>query len=231
MVSGKRGPLLFGARNMMRNRFFAFTLVLAMVVTMKPAEGYSAFENGTVGSVLDTRISFEVGNAEIGGVLKALAEAFDLNIVVSEDVKGLITLSLKDVRLEDALDLILQSTGYYYMIRDNIILIRAPEKNLATEVVPVSFVKPSEIQSSIEAFLSEQGSVSAIDANNRLVIKEMPQKNLAFEALKRLLNDQIKLIAESDPDPFIRATARSILDGDAIMKTLATLSMMERRSS
>ncbi len=41
-------------------------------------------------------------------------------------------------------------------------------------------------------------------------------------------NDQIKLLAESDPDPFVRATARSILDGDAMTKTLATLSMMER---
>ncbi|MBI5348332.1 MAG: cyclic nucleotide-binding domain-containing protein, partial [Chloroflexi bacterium] len=40
-------------------------------------------------------------------------------------------------------------------------------------------------------------------------------------------NDPIKLLAETDPDPFVRATAESILNGDA-MKTLATLSMMER---
>jgi hypothetical protein len=41
-------------------------------------------------------------------------------------------------------------------------------------------------------------------------------------------NDHIKLIAESDPDPFVRAAAQAILNGDAMTKTLATLSMMER---
>src|SRR3989338_5147154 len=83
-------------------------------------------------SVLYTRFSFDVNDAEIRGVLKVLAESFDLNIVVDEGVSGKVTLSLKEVRLEDALDLILEPSGYFYRLKDNVILIQAPEKELVT---------------------------------------------------------------------------------------------------
>lgn len=149
------------------------TLFTALLLTFLPLRAVAVEE--TRGTVLDTRVSFEVSEADVGGVLKTLAEAFDLNIVVGEGITGEVTLSLTDVRLEDALDLILETAGYYYTFKNNIILVQAPEKELATEIVVLGYATASEVQGSIEALLSEQGSIEAVD-EQRLVIKELPKR-------------------------------------------------------
>src|SRR3989338_5526995 len=61
--------------------------------------------------MMDTRISLDVQDADLKGVLKGIAESFNLNIVAGEDIKGTVTITLKDVRLGDALDLILGPIG------------------------------------------------------------------------------------------------------------------------
>ncbi|MBI4357742.1 MAG: secretin and TonB N-terminal domain-containing protein [Candidatus Omnitrophica bacterium] len=127
-------------------------------------------------NVLDTRVSFDVIDSEIRAVFKVLAESFDLNIVVDEGVSGKVTLSLKDVRLEDALDLILEPSGYFYRVKDNVILVQAPEKELVTEIVDVNFVKASEIKSSVEALKSENGSITVTEKENRIIIKDTPAR-------------------------------------------------------
>lgn len=151
------------------------------------AKPVSDVDASTFGSVLDTRVSFDVQEAEIDSVFKALAESFDLNIVIPEAIKGKVSLSLKDVRLEDALDLILESTGYFYRVKDNVIIIMAPEKDLATEVVTLNYVKASEIKGSLEAFKSENGEIIVIDKENRIILKDTPQK------IKKILEEIQKM--------------------------------------
>ncbi|MBI3999260.1 MAG: secretin and TonB N-terminal domain-containing protein, partial [Candidatus Omnitrophica bacterium] len=136
---------------------------------------------------MDTRVSFDVNDAEIRGVLKVLAESFDLNIVVDEGVSGKVTLSLKEVRLEDALDLILEPSGYFYRVKDNVILIQAPEKELVTEIVDLNFGKASEIKSSLEALKSENGSITITEQENRIIIKDAPSR------IKAILKEVSKL--------------------------------------
>ncbi|MBI4372125.1 MAG: secretin and TonB N-terminal domain-containing protein [Candidatus Omnitrophica bacterium] len=141
----------------------------------------------TLNSVLDTRVSFNVSDAEIAGVLKVLAESFDLNIAVSEGITGKVSLTLKDVRLEDALDLILQDSGYFYRVKDNVILVQAAEKELVTEIVKLNYAKATEITASLGALKSENGSITAVEADNRLIIKEQPGR------LKEILKEIEKL--------------------------------------
>ncbi|OGW79423.1 MAG: hypothetical protein A3G33_03540 [Omnitrophica bacterium RIFCSPLOWO2_12_FULL_44_17] len=138
-------------------------------------------------NILDTRISLDVQEADIRGALRGLAESFDLNIVAGEDVKGTVTITLKDVRLEDALDFILESKGYVYRVKDNIITVVAPENELATEIIPVTYVKPSSVKTSLSAFSSNKGSIEAVDEENRLIIRDLPTK------MKTLLEEAQKL--------------------------------------
>ncbi|MBI4394860.1 MAG: tetratricopeptide repeat protein [Candidatus Omnitrophica bacterium] len=142
-------------------------------------------------SILDTRVSFNVSDGDIGGVLKVLAESFDLNIAVAEGIAGKVTLTLKDVRLEDALDLILQDSGYFYRVKDNVILVQAAERELVTEIITLDYAKAGDIKASLEALKSENGSVTAIEADNRLVIKEEPKR----------LKEIMKEIAKFDKAP------------------------------
>ena len=150
--------------------------ILATVLVLFQVTPLSFADKNSFVGVLDTRVSFEVTNAEIGGVLKTLAQAFDLNIVVGEGVAGEVSLSLNNVRLEDALDLLLETTGYYYTVRDNIILIQSPEKEVQTEIILLNYVKAADIKPSIEALLSEQGEIVDSGDDHRIIVKEVPKR-------------------------------------------------------
>ena len=156
-------------------RLIIYALIATFVVpTAKGAQNSS--QSVSSGNILDTRVSFQVTDGEVGRVLRTLAEAFDLNIVVSEGIKGTVSLKLNNVRLEDALDLILESTGYFYKVQDNIIIIQAPEKEVVTQVFPLQYKKVSELKGGIGPLLSPQGSVEQGGDEKHIVIKEVPSK-------------------------------------------------------
>jgi len=68
-----------------------------------------------------TTCSLDLYNADIRAVLKAFARTHDLNIALSEDVKGRVTLSFKDIGLGDAFLTIIQNTGLCYTVREGIV--------------------------------------------------------------------------------------------------------------
>ncbi len=57
------------------------------------------------------RISLEVTDADVRDVLRMLAQAGAVNIIMGEDVTGRITLSLHDVPWDQALDVVLMTVG------------------------------------------------------------------------------------------------------------------------
>ena len=180
----------------MKKQFLSLFIIFCLIPLSLPSG--MAQEAKSFSEVLDTRVSFDVQNAEIDGVLKAMAESFDLNIVVPETIVGKVTLTLKEVRLEDALDLILESTGYFYRVRDNVVLIVAPEKDLMTEVVSLNYAKASEIQGSLEAFKSENGSIAAVEKENRLIIKDTPKKvKIILEEIKKMDKYPTQILIEA----------------------------------
>src|SRR5262245_8990829 len=56
-------------------------------------------------------ISLELNRVEIGTVLKLLADQAHLNLVLADDVQGSISLHLKDVNWDEALNLTLKTKG------------------------------------------------------------------------------------------------------------------------
>lgn len=66
-------------------------------------------------------ISLDLENADLVTVLRGLANYSGRNIIVSDNVKGAITVSLHDVPWEKALDVILRTAGYTYIIDGDII--------------------------------------------------------------------------------------------------------------
>ncbi|MHB8836173.1 MAG: secretin N-terminal domain-containing protein [Candidatus Methylomirabilia bacterium] len=73
------------------------------------------------------RFSLEFRDADIKDVLRLLGQENDLNILVGDDVTGKVTVSFKEVTLDQALLSILQSFGYSYSTTDGIVLVtRSP---------------------------------------------------------------------------------------------------------
>lgn len=69
-------------------------------------------------------VSMDFQDADIHTVLRFLAETGHINIVVADDVKGSVTLRLKDVRWEDALTAILAAKGLTAVRLDGSIIVQ-----------------------------------------------------------------------------------------------------------
>src|SRR3989338_4749815 len=84
----------------------------------------SSFAQNETGSIEDpTKLSLEVVGVEVVDVLKLISKKAGLNIVAGKDIKGQVTIFLKDVPVRDGIKTILQSQGLAYYEEDNIIKI------------------------------------------------------------------------------------------------------------
>ncbi|MGA1326064.1 MAG: type IV pilus secretin PilQ [Rubrivivax sp.] len=82
-----------------------------------------------IGGPSGERISLNFQNIEVRALLQVIADFTQLNIIASDSVTGSLTLRLKDVPWEEALDLILQSKGLAMRRSGNVLRV-APSEEL-----------------------------------------------------------------------------------------------------
>ncbi|HQR55852.1 MAG TPA: AMIN domain-containing protein, partial [Burkholderiaceae bacterium] len=78
------------------------------------------------------RLSLNFQNVDVRSLLQVIADFTNLNIITSDSVGGTITLRLKDVPWDQALDIILQSKGLDMRKNGNVLLV-APRDEIATK--------------------------------------------------------------------------------------------------
>ena len=100
------------------------------VVEVKPMAADTG-QTARRGVFTGEKLSLNFQNVEVRAVLNVIADFTDFNIVTSDTVTGGITLRLKDVPWDQALDIILQARGLDMRKTGNVILI-APRDELAT---------------------------------------------------------------------------------------------------
>jgi type IV pilus assembly protein PilQ len=96
------------------------------------------------------RLDLDLQDIDLDNIFRLLAEVSNLNIIVSEKVKGKVTMRLKNVPWDQALDLIL-STQKLGMVRQGNILRVAPLKDLMDEEKERKRLRQERIQARIEA--------------------------------------------------------------------------------
>jgi type IV pilus assembly protein PilQ len=103
------------------------------VIEVKPvtANPNALFPNSRPG-YQGERLSLNFQNVEVRALLQVIADFTNLNIITSDSVGGNLTLRLKDVPWDQALDIILQAKGLDMRKNGNVILI-APKDELATK--------------------------------------------------------------------------------------------------
>ncbi len=129
-------------------------------------------------------VTLQVRDADINDVLRLIADASGFNVIVGDDVKGKITLSMVSVPWDQALDVVLR-TMKLGAERNNNLLRIVTLSNLTTEkqqelqakkaaqasaprvtrVFPVSYADPNDLQSLLIKFGSAQGGGGAADAS------------------------------------------------------------------
>lgn len=139
------------------------------------------------------RIDLDFQNVEVRSVLQILAEVAEMNLVVSDNVGGNITLRLKNVPWDQALDLILNTNKLDKREMGNVLLIGTAEEisererielesskqveelaPLRTEFIQVDFRKASDMVSRLNEakLVSERGLILADDETNVLMVRE-----------------------------------------------------------
>ena len=103
-----------------------------LVVAVRPIKGDpNKLAQGTQG-FRGEKISFDFQNIEVRAALQAVADISGLNIIASDSVGGSLTLRLRDVPWDQALDVILQSKGLDMRKNGTVIWI-APKEELLTK--------------------------------------------------------------------------------------------------
>jgi type IV pilus assembly protein PilQ len=103
------------------------------VVEVKPVkEDPNKLVQGSRGGYQGERLSLNFQNIEVRSVLQVIADFTNLNIITSDSVGGNLTLRLKDVPWDQALDIILQTRGLDMRKNGNVVWI-APRDELATK--------------------------------------------------------------------------------------------------
>jgi type IV pilus assembly protein PilQ len=156
------------------------------------------------------RITLDFHDIEIRNLLRLIADVSKRNIIVADDVTGKVTVSLRNVPWDQALDLILKTKGLDKEEMGNVIRIakyeeiakeqearakaaeaRKPLIPLKVRLIPVNFARAGDVSGRVKDVLSERGSVSVDDRTNVLIVKDI-QENLAkAEGLVRNLDTEI----------------------------------------
>lgn len=155
------------------------------------------------------RIDLDFKDADIHNILRLLSDVGHVNIVTADDVSGTVTIRMRNVPWDQALDVILQAKKLG-MVRDGNLIRVAPlvtlEKEremeiarrqqnralepLETRLIPVSYAQAGELQPRAQDLLSERGKIS-VDSRTNVIIARDTISNLdQIEALIRNLDTQ-----------------------------------------
>jgi type II secretion system protein D len=158
-------------------------LILALGLTPTPLS-YAALTQGKL-------ITLDAEDAYLPSVLKILAEKGELNIITGPGVTGgRISIHMKDVPVEQAVNLVVRAVGLGYERIGNSILVAdtkslKDETGLSAYVVSLKFADAAEVKTALHG-LSDQIEVDA--SGNRLIVTTSP----------RIISEIQEVVAELD---------------------------------
>lgn len=205
------------------------------VIEVRPIiEDPNKLIQGSRGGYKGEKLSLNFQNVDVRRLLQVIGEFTGMNVVVSDTVSGSITLILKDVPWDQALDIILQQKGLDMRKSGNVISI-APRDELATrekldleskqqigdietirtEDFQLNYAKAEDVQKLLAAkdgsMLSKRGTATPDKRTNKLFVQDTPTR----------LEDVRRLIAKIDvPVRQVLIEARIVEASDTFSKSL-----------
>ena len=179
-----------------------------LTVEIKPVEkDKQEVSRKTANEYVGDKLTLNFQDIEVRAVLQLIADFTGLNMVTSDTVKGNVTLRLKNVPWDQALDIILKTKGLAMRKADNVIMV-APAEEIAarekqefesqqkiqelapmfTDLIQVNYASAEEIASLLKkegnSLLSDRGSVTIDERTNTLLVQDTADK---LEEIKNLV--------------------------------------------
>jgi len=164
------------------------------------------------------RLTLNFQDIETRAVLQLLAETSGKNIVVSDTVQGNVTLRLRNVPWDQALDIVMTTKGLDMRQNGNVIIV-APAEEIAaretadleaqlaineleplySEFLQVNYAKAGDLSALISgdgdnAMLSDRGSIAVDDRTNTLLIQDTAERLQDVRRMVRTLDVPIKQV-------------------------------------
>ncbi|MCH5373479.1 MAG: type IV pilus secretin PilQ, partial [Planctomycetes bacterium] len=164
------------------------------------------------------RLTLNFQDIETRAVLQLLAETSGRNIVVSDTVQGNVTLRLRNVPWDQALDIVMTTKGLDMRQNGNVIIV-APAEEIAAretadleaqqaineleplyaEYLQVNYAKASDLSTLISGdggntLLSDRGSIAVDDRTNTLLVQDTAERLQNIRRMVRTLDIPIKQV-------------------------------------
>ena len=163
------------------------------------------------------KISLSFQNIDVRALLQIIADVANVNMVVSDEVKGEMAMRLQNVPWDQALDIILRSKGLGQRREGNVIQVatlgQIAERDkaefevqkqsrelapLRSEIIQVNYAKALDLAALIKSKdasqLSERGTVSVDDRTNSLLVLETRDKIAEIRELVARLDIPVRQV-------------------------------------
>jgi len=137
-------------------------------------------------------ITLDAEDAPLPSVLKILAEKGDLNIItgIGATATGRLTIHMKDVPLDQAVNLVVRAAGLAYERIGNSILVADPralkeETGLSSYVVDLNYADAADVKEALKSIASD---IQVDKGGNRLVVVTSPRVISQIEEIVRVLD-------------------------------------------
>lgn len=133
----------------------------------------------------------DLPHTEITEILKILGDAANWTVIPSREVKGQVSVFLRNIEAEDALEHILETNGYRFVREGNVIKVMS-EQDYELKVEPrteqrtfeLRYAQAARLAPLLQGALSSRGRVVPDTDNNQLVVFDLPNR---FPEVERLI--------------------------------------------
>jgi type IV pilus assembly protein PilQ len=155
------------------------------------------------------RIDLDLKDADIHDVLRTFADVGRVNVVTADNVTGSVTIRMRNVPWDQAMETVLQAKGLGMVQKGNLIRVapiadlnkerelalarRKSEFDLApleTRLVPVSYAGAAEVMPRAKDLLSPRGTIAVDERTNVLIVRDVAGNLNQLEELVRSLDTQ-----------------------------------------
>lgn len=190
-------------------------------------------------SLFNNQVTLDVKNMNILDVLRLIAEQSGLNIVASRNIHGTVTVKLQNVQIKDALEAILDSNNFTYIIDGNIIRVYSyqdlqQKEQIAlmkTKVFLLKFAKANDIKQVLLSIKSPRGRIEIDAKTNQVIVTEVDESmkdiaeaiavldremltrvfKLNYASAKEIHTKLLEMIAKQEGDVFVDERTNSIM--------------------
>lgn len=147
----------------------------------------------------------EAVDVDIRNLLTSIALTNNLNIVISDEVQGNVSVKLSNINAQDMIKIIAENNNYTYQFKDNVIYISKGDKDINLYTVQVNYLELDKIAQTINLMLTgnlpdkidDKDKKTAI--NNKVMIDESENTISFYGTLKQY--EQIKNFLQEQDKP------------------------------